>query len=163
MNTLTIFDFTKNADLQNWYVVNDGVMGGKSAGKMYVDNEGHGLFKGSVSVDNNGGFTSIKYDAGKINLQGFSKFVIALKGDGKVFQFRLKTKSGDYFSYIFSFETTGNWQIIEILFNSMAASFRGQTLDMPTFQGYCIEEIGFLIGNKKAENFRLLIGNISAQ
>ena len=163
MNTLVLFAFTKDANLKNWYVVNDTVMGGVSDARMSIDAQGHGIFKGSVSVENNGGFSSIRYDAGKTKLNGHSKFVMVLKGDGKPFQFRVKTKSDDYYSYIFSFATTGNWQTIEIPFNSMIASFRGRTLDIPNFPGEYLEEIGFLIGNKKAEDFTLLIDNISVQ
>lgn len=163
MNILVIFDFTKEADLAKWYVVNDTVMGGESSAKMRVDADGHGLFEGHVSLDNNGGFSSIRYDAGKTKLAGYSKFVIVLKGDGKSFQCRVKTKSNDYYSYIFSFTTTGNWQTIEIPFNNMAPSFRGRSLDMANFPGDNLEEIGFLIGNKKEEDFKLAIDNISVQ
>ena len=163
INTLVIFDFTKEADLKNWYVVNDTVMGGASAGKMSTDAAGHGLFEGHVSLDNNGGFTSIRYDAGKIKLQGYNKFVIVLKGDGKAYQFRVKTNSNDYYSYVYSYETTGNRQTIEIPFSSMAPSFRGRSLNMANFPGNYMEEIGFLIGNKKEEDFKLVIENITAQ
>ena len=103
MNTMMIFDFTKDANMQNWFVVDDSVMGGVSAGKMGVNEEGHGMFQGHVSLDNNGGFSSIRYNAGKTKLQGYCKFVIALKGDGKAYQFRVKTKSSQYYSYIVSF------------------------------------------------------------
>lgn len=163
MNTLMIFDFTKDADLQKWYVVDDTVMGGVSAGKMGLDAEGNGLFQGHVSLDNNGGFSSIRYDAGKTKLQEYKKFVIKLRGDGKAYQFWVKTKSNDYYSYIFSFETTGNWQNIEIPFSSMVPSFRGRTLDIANFPGDDLEEIGFLIGNKKEENFKLAIDKISVE
>lgn len=163
INTLMIFDFTKDAGTQNWHVVDDTVMGGVSAGKMGVDNEGHGLFQGHVSLDNNGGFSSIRYNAGKTKLQGYSKFVIALKGDGKAYQFRVKTKSNQYYSYIFTFTTTGNWQTIEIPFSNMYPAFRGRTLDMANFPGDSLEEIGFLIGNKKEEDFKLSIDYISVQ
>ena len=163
MNTQMIFDFTKNARMQNWNVVDDRVMGGVSAGKVGLSAEGHGLFQGHVSLDNNGGFSSIRYNAGKTNLQGFSKFVILLQGDGKAFQFRVKTKGSQYYSYIFSFATTGKCQTIEIPFSSMVPSFRGRTLDMPNFPGEFLEEIGFLIGNKKEEDFKLSIDYISVQ
>ena len=163
INTLVIFDFTKTADLKNWYVVNDAVMGGESAGKMSTDTAGHGLFEGHVSLNNNGGFTSIRYDAGKIKLQGYSEFVIMLKGDGKAYQFRVKTNSKDYYSYVYSFETTGNWQTIEIPFSSMVPTFRGRSLDMANFPGDYIEELGFLIGNKTAEDFKMAIENITVQ
>jgi len=163
MNTMMLFNFTKDANMQNWYVVDDSVMGGVSAGKMDVNDEGHGLFQGHVSLDNNGGFSSIKYNAGKTKLQGYSKFVIALKGDGKAYQFRVKTKSSQYYSYIASFNTTNQWQTIEIPFSSMVPSFRGRTLDMANFPGDSLEEIGFLVGNKKEEDFKLAIDYISAQ
>ena len=163
MNTLVIFDFTKEADLKNWYVVDDTVMGGVSAGKMGKDAAGNGLFEGHVSLDNNGGFTSVRYDAGKIKLQGYSKFLIVLKGDGKAYQFRVKTNSNDYYAYVYSFETTGNWQTIEIPFSNMVPSFRGQLLNMANFSGDYMEEIGILIGNKKEEDFKMAIDNITVQ
>ena len=163
MNTLVIFDFTKEADLKNWYVMNDTVMGGVSAGKMGKDAAGNGLFAGHVSLDNNGGFTSVRYDAGKIKLQGYSKFLIVLKGDGKAYQFRVKTNSNDYYAYVYSFETTGNWQTIEIPFSNMVPSFRGQPLNMANFPGDYMEEIGILIGNKIAEDFKMVIDNITVQ
>ena len=163
MNTLVIFDFTKEADLKNWYVVDDTVMGGVSAGKMGKDAAGNGLFEGHVSLDNNGGFTSVRYDAGKIKLQGYSKFLIMLKGDGKAYQFRVKTNSKDYYAYVYSFETTGNWQTIEIPFSNMVPSFRGQLLNMANFSGDYMEEIGILIGNKIAEDFKMAIDNIIVQ
>ena len=160
---MVIFDFTKEANLKNWYVVNDTVMGGESSGKMGTDAEGNGLFEGHVSLDKNGGFTSIRYEAGKTKLQGYSKFVIVLKGDGKAYQFRVKTNSKDYYSYVYSFETTDNWQTIEIPFSSMVPSFRGQSLNMANFPGDYMEEIGILIGNKKVEDFKMAIDNISVQ
>ena len=158
-----IFNFTKDARTQNWFVVDDSVMGGVSAGNMGVDSEGHGMFKGQVSLDNNGGFSSIKYNAGKTKLTGYTKFVIALKGDGKAYQFRVKTNSTQYYSYTSTFTTNNAWQTIEIPFNSMTPSFRGQTLNMANFPGDYLEEIGFLIGNKKEEDFKLAIDYISVQ
>lgn len=163
MNTMIIFDFTKNAGTQNWYVVDDSVMGGISAGNIGVNNEGNGMFKGHVSLDNNGGFSSIRYIAGKTKLTEYSKFVIVLKGDGKAYQFRVKTYSSQYYSYISILTTNNNWQTIEIPFNSMIPSFRGRTLEMPNFPGDSLEEIGFLIGNKKEEDFKLAIDYISVQ
>jgi len=53
---MTIFDFTEKSDLTNWYVVVDGVMGGLSQGSFGVNDEGNGVFKGTVSLENNGGF-----------------------------------------------------------------------------------------------------------
>jgi hypothetical protein len=42
----------------------------------------------------------------------------------------------------------------------MYPSFRGRKLDQPNFSDDYIEEITFLIGNKKEEDFQLLIAKI---
>jgi NADH dehydrogenase [ubiquinone] 1 alpha subcomplex assembly factor 1 len=42
----------------------------------------------------------------------------------------------------------------------MYPAFRGKKLDLPNFDHNYMEEIAFLIGNKKPEKFRLLIDQI---
>ena len=56
-----IFDFDRNSSLRNWYSVDDNVMGGISSGRIMINEEGHGLFEGRISLENNGGFSSIRY------------------------------------------------------------------------------------------------------
>jgi len=85
---------------------------------------------------------------------------IKLHGDGKRYQFGIKSNSGDYYSYISTFSTSVEWQEIEIPIKDMYPSFRGRKLDQPNFSNDYIEEIGFLIGNIKAEKFILLIDKI---
>ena len=43
---VTVFDFNKNSDISNWYVVDDVVMGGRSYGRLSIDPKGNGVFKG---------------------------------------------------------------------------------------------------------------------
>ena len=86
--------------------------------------------------------------------------IIRLKGDGKKYQFRIKDDIRSYYSYISTFSTSGEWQEIEIPLNEMYPSFRGRRLNLPNFSQDNIEEIAFLIGNKKPESFRLLIDKI---
>ena len=47
-----IFDFTRDANLSSWYVVDDGVMGGRSKGKLSINDNGNAIFSGEVSLDN---------------------------------------------------------------------------------------------------------------
>lgn len=163
MQTQVIFDFTPNADLSGWYVVDDGVMGGRSAGVFRLSAEGNGVFAGTVSLANNGGFSSVRYPFTQRDVGGFSKVVIRLRGDGKNYQFRVKTSSRDYYSYITTFSTSGDWQVVEIPFRDFYPSFRGRRLNQPNYPGEALEEIGFLIGNKQAEDFTLLIDKIELE
>ena len=75
----------------------------------------------------------------------------------------MKTNSNDYYAYVNSFETTVDRQTIEIPFSTMVPSFRGKSLNMANFPGDYMEEFAFLIGNKKQEDFKLSIDNISVQ
>lgn len=161
MSSQLIFDFNKNSNLQDWRIVDDVVMGGESSGSFTLNSEGHGEFSGKVSIENNGGFSSVRYGFKKIQIQENKKIVLRLKGDGKAYQFRIKSSSREYYSYITSFETSGEWQEIEINLEDMYPSFRGRRLDLPNFSDDQIEEITFLIGNKLNETFKIEIDEIS--
>jgi hypothetical protein len=85
------------------------------------------------------------------------------KGDNKKYQFRIKSNSRDYYSYISPFSTNGDWQEIQIPLKDMYPSFRGRNLEKPNFSEDYIEEITFLIGNKNEEKFELLIDKIELE
>lgn len=160
MNSPIIFDFNKKSDISEWRIVDDVVMGGKSSGNFKLTEEGHGLFTGHVSLENNGGFSLVEYTFNGMSVKGFSKIRIKLRGDGKDYQFRIRNSSEDYYSFINTFSTSGEWEFIEIPLKEMYPSFRGKKLDMPNFSGDKIEQVAFLIGNKKEQDFKLLIDKI---
>ena len=158
-----IFDFDKNVDVSGWYILEDQVMGGKSTGEFYVNEEGHGLFKGHVSLENNGGFSSVHYNHPKIDVSDLNTISIRLKGDGKNYQFRVKDDDKHEYSYVAEFETSGEWQKVKIALNDMVPTFRGRKLDMPNFDKPNIDEIAILIGNKRNEDFEILIDKIELE
>lgn len=159
----SIFDFQKDKDLSNWYVVDDRVMGGLSQGELLTNDDGNGLFKGYVTTDNNGGFSSIRYNFDKKNVSSYTHIVLKVKGDGKSYQFRIKDNSRQRFSYMTSFDTSGDWETIKIPFDTFYPGFRGYKLERPNFKGDFMEEIAFLIGNKTKESFTLEIETISLE
>lgn len=163
MSSQTIFDFTTKSDIQDWIIVDDVVMGGESSGTFKLNADGYGVFEGSVSLENNGGFSSVRYRFGKLEVKGYTKISIKLRGDGKSYQFRIKSNSVDYYSYISTFSTSGEWQKIEIPLKDMYPSFRGRKLDQSNFSNDYIEELSFLIGNEKVEKFKLLIDKIELE
>lgn len=160
LEPLTLFDFSTSSDLSNWRVIDDGVMGGLSEGNFSLNQDGHGHYTGDVSLDNNGGFSSLRLLTNEINVNDFTKICIVLKGDGKDYQVRLKSSRYDRHSYTASISTTGAWQTIEIMMSDMAPTFRGRRLDIPNYPVELLSEFAILIGNKKAERFDLLIDKI---
>ncbi|HEY9184183.1 MAG TPA: CIA30 family protein, partial [Salegentibacter sp.] len=160
MLTLLLFDFSKTEDWSGWETVNDGVMGGNSSSDLESSTGGNAIFKGSVSLENNGGFASLRYDFDPQNIKIYKKAFILLKGDGKTYRFRIKSSLKDKASYTYTFKTTGGWQTVEVPLTEMEAVYRGQKLELPNFSADTIGEIRFLIANKKAEDFRLEINKI---
>ncbi|MEM7103342.1 MAG: CIA30 family protein [Bacteroidota bacterium] len=160
-NNMVLFDFSGKEDLDYWAIVDDGVMGGLSQGQMSINKAGHAVFQGDVRLENNGGFSSVRCRFRDVDAKGYEKMVIRLKGDGKRYQFRVKSDMYDYHSYITYFQTSGEWETIEVTLADMYPTFRGMNLRMPNYPGETIEEIAFLIANKKAESFRLEIDSIS--
>ena len=159
---LTIFDFTQENSGKGWYIVNDGVMGGLSKGEFSIENN-LAVFKGEVSTDNNGGFTMIQNRFKTIVTKNFKGFVIKLKGDGKDYQFRVKSDRYQQYSYVYQFSTSGEWEEISIPFSDLVPRFRGRAVDLPNFDGGQIQEVAFLIGNKRDEPFELLVSAILAE
>tara|TARA_R110000751_G_scaffold287893_1_gene392814 strand:- start:745 stop:1236 length:492 start_codon:yes stop_codon:yes gene_type:complete len=160
MTSTTLFDFNTTSDISNWKIVDDVVMGGRSNGNFEINDDGHGKFSGQISLENNGGFSSLRYNFDTKKVSSYSKTKIRLKGDGKNYQFRVKIASSDYISYVYEFETTTDWMTIEVPFAAMEPRFRGRKLNEPNFEGEQLEEIAFLIGNKKEQSFELLLDTI---
>lgn len=158
-----IYPFDKNAPSNDWQIVDDRVMGGVSRGQFKINEDGHGEFSGKVSLDNNGGFSSVRHTFDKTETKNYTYIKIKLKGDKKNYQIRLKKSNRDYFSYINTFETNGNWEEIKIPLKDFYPSFRGRTLNLPNYNHEGIEEIAFLIANSKNETFKLLLSEISLE
>ena len=160
---MLIFDFNKTSIISNWRLVNDVVMGGSSTSKFFLNEAGQGVFTGTVSLENNGGFSFLRYRFDEKNIEGFEKISIKLKGDGKEYQFRVKSNKYNQESYKTVLKTTNQWQTIEILLSELQPTFRGQKLNIPNFSSNKLEEIGFLIANKMNEQFRLIIAKITLE
>ena len=159
-NMKSIFNFSHSSKMNNWIVVNDNVMGGISSASFELNRDGDAEFKGTVSTANNGGFASVRYRFRAKDIAGKKTISIRLKGDSKPYQFRVKSKATDYYSYITTFSTLGDWETIHINLKDLYPSFRGNKLNKENFNESSIEEISFLIANKKNESFKLLIDKI---
>lgn len=156
----TLINFERKSSLQSWYMVDDVVMGGRSNGQFYINDKGHGEFSGNVSLENNGGFSSLRHAFSEKDISLFTTFSMRLKGDGKDYQFRVKSDRSQRYSYTYTFETTGDWEWVDIPMKDMVPTWRGRQLDYPNFPGQSLAEIGILIGNNKPEKFKMEIDEI---
>ena len=149
-----------------WVAVNDGVMGGLSrGGPRLADGRLH--FEGTLSLANNGGFSSVRTAARRFDLAGKTALVLHVMGDGRRYQLRLATDArfrGGAVSYGAEFTTTaGQWTRVRIPFTDLAPSFRGYALDGPPLDLAQVEEIGLLIGDKREGPFHLAVDWIGVE
>ena len=146
---------------QRWYVVNDSVMGGVSNSQVTQTQESL-LFTGNVSLDNNGGFASIRTE---LNTQSQNTKAIALrvKGDGQTYQLRLRTTNYlDGAAYTHSFKTVKNeWVDINFAPSDFILTYRGRVLEQQVIIDLDdIKQLGFMIAGKQEGKFKLEVGKI---
>lgn len=156
-NMKAIYTFSTQTNVNEWRIVNDGVMGGISKSSLVITDAGHGQFSGHVSLANYGGFASTQLNT-SVKLAGKEQFIVLrVKGDGKAYEFRLKGESSQSESYVHQFTTTGEWENIKLPIRAFYPQFRGRKLNIPNFNFKSIEQVCFLIANKQEEDFELLI------
>lgn len=157
---ILIYDFKNSNPTKDWYVVNDNVMGGYSKGALTKDRSGNGLFLGNISLYNNGGFSSIRYNFKKLTVSPYDTLILNLNGDNKYYQLRIKNSNYDRHVYTKKIFVKNGWNNLKVALKDMQPTFRGRKLRMNNFDGTKVTEIGILIGNQVAENFNLRMSSI---
>ena len=109
MKAEVIYDFSEKSSLRYWSVVDDGVRGGVSQGSLRINYEGHGVFSGYVSLENYGGFSSIRYNTTPVSVVGYEFLSIKVFGDDKDYQIRIKSDYYDRHVYVKSFYRIPAW------------------------------------------------------
>lgn len=163
--TNMLIDFTdKKADHQ-MNVVNDGVMGGLSQGRIEMTQNDSLLFKGNISLQNNGGFSSFRIGGKLWDLSAWKGVEILVKGDGRTYGLRATTDETflrSSVSFTADFKTVKDeWVKLQIPFSKMKASWRGRKLDR-NFDPAQIKGLGIILADKTAGKFALEIKSISA-
>jgi len=162
--TKNIVDFN-DADPKEWYVINDRVMGGVSSSNIRHTGRGTGVFAGVLSLENNGGFASVRIDVGRCDLSMFTGLEIRVLGDGRTYQLRLRTDDLiDGIAYRANFGTrTGEWLTTRIPFDQFLPTYRGRVLsDQPPLDTARIRQVGFLLADKTPGPFSLEIDFVRA-
>jgi monofunctional biosynthetic peptidoglycan transglycosylase len=160
-----LIDFTDDDESHCWIAINDGVMGGISQSGLQLSPSATGIFNGHLSLENNGGFASIRRRSNDYHLKGCSGIMLNVKGDGRTYQFRVKTDDQyDGIAYRTLFTTDAqNWQTLALPFNSFCASFRGRLIpNAPVLDPKKIRQISFLLADKQQGAFCLEIASIKS-
>jgi monofunctional biosynthetic peptidoglycan transglycosylase len=153
--TMMVVDFTDNEP--PWRSIDDVVMGGVSRSGMVVEG-GIATFRGEVSLDNNGGFASVRSTPEAHDLTGFEGLMLRVRGDGKRYAFRLRNSAAfDGASFQVRLRPpAGEWVEIPIPFSEFVPVFRGRRVTgHPPLDPRRIMTFGFLISDKQEGPFQL--------
>lgn len=160
-----LIDSIDAEEIRHWTVINDDVMSGISESRTALSSAKTMLFCGQLALENNGGFASIYRRSENYNLKACTGVILKVKGDGRRYQFRVKTNAqhnGIAYKTLFSTETD-QWQRLTLPFGRFSASFRGKAVpDAPVLQPEHIKQIGFLLADKQPGSFCLEIACIKS-
>ncbi len=160
-----IVDFSSPDEKERWEIINDTVMGGVSESRISITDNKTALFQGVLSLENSGGFSSMRTHGGGFDLSGYKGLMVRAKGDGKDYRLRARMDSsyeGIAYQAHFSAEQD-TWITARLPFDAFRPVFRGRIVeDAPQLDLSGIQSIGFMIADKQAGPFRLEIEWVKA-
>ncbi len=147
-----------------WRVVLDGVMGGLSSGRVGQSETGTLLFRGDLSLENNGGFSQIRSSVPEGSLDGADGIELRVKGDGRQYTFDIRCADVRLMAGSFQspFETKpGEWRTVRLPFSEFRLYNFGRPVpNPPPLVRSQIESIGVTLADKKSGPFTLEIESI---
>lgn len=161
MKEALIFDFGEGKDFGRWSIVNDGVMGGLSQSQAKLSADAL-LFEGRVSLENNGGFVSLRSPYGKYDLSYYSYCEVRFKSDTKrKFEILIEKDLPFYLpKYRAKFGAKSQeWVTVTIPLKDFEISRMGSTLQQGIDPQRLkdIQRIGFILADKQEGSFHLWI------
>lgn len=160
-----LFDFRQPEQAEQWYPIDDRVMGGISQSTFEPSENNTAIFTGEVSLENNGGFASVRMESDMFDLNHYSGIILRVKSDGKDYNLNLKTDpnfSGVYFQAAFS-PPAEQWTTVKLPFSAFRAKIRGRYVDEQyELNPADIRSFGFMISDKQKGKFQLHVDSIAA-
>lgn len=155
--------------LDEWVVVNDGVMGGRSEGRVDAE-DGHLVFSGTLNT-RGGGFASVRSQSLGRSLATFTGLALRVKGDGRSYACDLREAArvqgfGVTWKAVFGTHAD-EWIQVALPFSAFEPTWRGSSLRNrgvpldPEFHASA-GSVGFTIADKRDGAFRLAIAEIGA-
>ena len=160
-----LFDFGTD-DVSRWSTVHDTVMGGRSSGTVERTEAGTLVFRGKLSLENNGGFTSFRSDRLDLDIAGSEGLEVRVKGDGRTYIYSCDMRGVPVFGggYWQEFTTeAGAWTTVRLPWSAFEPySFGNKMRGQPAMDPERLSAMGVYLYDKKEGPFTLEIDAISA-
>ena len=150
---------------RGWFSVDDSVMGGVSHGHFEQTEDGVSFF-GRLSLENNGGFSSVRSPAIVREFDGAERLRLRVRGDGRSYDLCLKkTADWDGPLYRTTFDTVeGEWMEVDLPLSVFVPTWRGWVVERAgPITGQEIAQLGFMLADKQPGEFELEVAWIEAR
>jgi NADH dehydrogenase [ubiquinone] 1 alpha subcomplex assembly factor 1 len=118
------------------------------------------FFEGVVSLENNGGFASMR---SMVQFPPRTQLLeLVAKGDGKQYKLVLRTALAPRVNYAADFIAEPIWQTHQFNLNQFTPTFRGQAINAPTLSFADVIEVGILISNSQAGRFAIQLKTLQS-
>ena len=154
----TLVDFSAPGEAQRWTAIDDRVMGGVSESRLRAAEGGTCVFEGELSLENNGGFASVRSGERAGLSEDATALVLRVRGDGKTYQLRLRTTAAfDGPSYTAAFETVaGEWTDVRLELADFRCVFRGRDVaGAPALSPGDVRTFGLMLSDGQVGPFAL--------
>lgn len=160
---IVLFDFAVPGAASEWQAVNDDVMGGVSQGTFQITDQKTLAFFGTLSLENNGGFASVRTKAKKLGLESGDALRVRVRGDGRQYSLNLYVPRPQVaFSYRATVTTTtGEWVEVTLPLDTFEATSFGRPVDAGPVKPEEVSGLGFMVSDKRAGPFKLEVGSIT--
>lgn len=158
-----LFDFAGADAGREWQTINDGVMGGVSEGSFRITDKKTLKFFGTLSLENNGGFASVRSKAKKLGLAKGDVLLVRVRGDGRDYSMNLYVpRPLVAFSYRATVRTRKDeWIDVKLPLDTFEATSFGRPVpDAGAVDPQEVNGLGFLLGDKKAGPFNLEVARV---
>ena len=155
-----VLEFAAPDSAQKWQAVNDGVMGGVSDGRFRITEDKTLEFFGTLSLENNGGFASVRTKPADLDIKAGDIIVVRVKGDGRDYVLNIYTKSRRMaFSYRAPLPTTKDaWTEVTVpLADFIPTAFGRRVQGMGPVEPDQINGLGFMLSDKKPGKFQMQV------
>ena len=161
----TLFRFDRSDAVRSWRTVNDGVMGGMSDGRVRWSDERYLEFSGTLSLENNGGFASVRSERSPLGLRPGDTLVARVKGDGRSYFWNLYIPvRRTAFSFRAPFTTrAGEWIEVRAPVEKFYATSYGRRVPDRPIKPATVDGIGILLADKQAGRFSLEVEWITVE
>lgn len=151
-------DFARPGAAAAWLAVDDVVMGGRSASRLEAHPAGTALFVGVLSLEDGGGFGSVRSPSREWGFGGAQGIVLRVRSDGQRYKLGLRTTDAfDTLVHQAEFQVpAGAWQEVRLPWSAFQPRWRGRAVSQAEpLAPERVRSLGLLIADRQAGPFRL--------